>query len=191
MKLQQTGMFVLEGSQDVIKLKTSGIDKTINLPYRIKRILPGRYEITLEKDKYQKWSKVYELKGGQAIITDNITLYLTQPESVKITTTDKNIKQLQNDSKGQINGLTIADTEILKDNKLVTRFSGPILSATYDTTTNHIYYQTGNQIRVMEKDGANNVLLINLKQNTPTYFVVNKNKFKYIDQSEIYEATIY
>lgn len=191
MKLQQTGMFVLEGNQNNVKLKTSGIDKIINLPYRIKRILPGRYEIVLEKENYQTWSNVYELKGGQAIITQNITLYLSKPELINITTTDKAIIQLQNDYKNQINGLTIKDTEILKDNRLVTRFSQPISVAIYDQNTNHVYYQTGDQLRVMESDGANNVLLITLKQNTPTYFVVSKNKLKYLDQSEIFESTIY
>jgi len=190
MKLQQTGMIIINGNLDNIKLKNNNTEKTVNLPYRANRLLPGRYEIIITKDKYQNWSKVFNLEGGKAIIVNNLVLFYEKPEIKKIDTSEKALNQLKKDFESRKDNLKISGSELYKDNNLVTRFSQPILGAIYDENSNRIYLQTTNELRVIEIDGANNRLLASLKQVEPTTFSINKNIIQFVDQSEIYEAIV-
>jgi hypothetical protein len=62
--------------------------------------------------------------------------------------------------------------EIWVGEKLVTRFSEPILNVSWYPDLSHIIFQEGNEIRVIDKNGKNDTLLIKMNQSGPARFTV-------------------
>jgi hypothetical protein len=105
--------------------------------------------------------------SGQASTYENILLFktnLTDADPPNGLTLD----ELSTESKDLQNDLEIADTELFYQNKFLTRFSSTILSAVMFPDQQHIVFQLGKQIRVMDLDGSNNKLLFELDSVTPT-----------------------
>lgn len=87
--LQKTGMLSLETAPAGAKVYIDGEPQTsladkffsdpenshIRTPAQIKYLLPGEYQVTLEKDGYWEWEKRMEVKPGKQTKAENITLF--------------------------------------------------------------------------------------------------------------------
>ncbi|OQA02788.1 MAG: hypothetical protein BWY68_00917 [bacterium ADurb.Bin400] len=75
---------------------------------------------------------------------------------------------------------------------MVARFSKPVIRAMWYPDLEHIVYQQGKQIRVMEKTGLNDTLLVELSSDSPTVFTIgNKGQeLYYADNGEYYWTNI-
>lgn len=87
--LQKTGMLSLETDPKGAKVyidgepQTSLVDKLlsdpedthIRTPAQIKYLMPGEYQVSLEKDGYWKWEKEIEIKPGKQTKAEDITLF--------------------------------------------------------------------------------------------------------------------
>jgi hypothetical protein len=71
--------------------------------------------------------------------------------------------------------LSYSDYEIWVNDSLVTRFSKPIYKAIWYPDLFHIVYQQGDEIRVVEKSGFNETLLVKLNSPEQTPFVIGSH----------------
>ena len=87
-KIQKTGLFVIESQpanayiylNDKIQKKFlnslfSRQDQAITTPVKIKGILPGEYEVRLEKNGYWPWQKKLKIDSGQTSYAQDIILF--------------------------------------------------------------------------------------------------------------------
>ena len=189
-KLQKTGMIVLRGSNGGIAIIVNGKKSQNSFPIKLRRLIPGRYDIKIEKEGYQSWERVFQLEGGQAIVKNNINLFLTNPSIKEKSKNADDILTLKNNYKERTKNITLKGSEIWVNNKLVTRYSQPILAAFLDPDEDHLYVQIGDLIRVIETEGTNDFVLIKLNGSLPTYFSVTSSKLTYLQDETIFEATI-
>jgi hypothetical protein len=86
--LQKTGMLVLDTEptgakiylngkpeQNLFKKYFSDQENFITTPAKIKNLLPGEYEIKMEKDGYWPWEKKLEVKPGMAAFAEDVYLF--------------------------------------------------------------------------------------------------------------------
>ena len=189
-KLQKTGMIILRGFSGKAKVSINSRNSINSLPIKFRSLLPGRYDIKIEKENYQNWERVFNLGGGQAIVKDNIYLFLATPTIKEKSNSPNDITVLQNNFKAGSNNITIKTNEIWLDDKLITRYSQPISGAFLDSDNYHIYVQIGDQIRVIESEGTNELNLIKLTDSSPMPFAVSGTKLDYLQNNTIFEATI-
>lgn len=188
--LQPTGVIVLDGQPRRVEILLNGqLSSDQDLPVKLSKLLPGQYDITLNKTDYQTWSKTFTLAGGQAIEDKHIQLFLNEPkvaESARKTT----LKELQNDFKNQAGDLVLKDNEIWLNEKLVTRFSQKPLGAVLINYRSQIIFQSGNELRAMDIDGTNNIKLITLPNDTAVAFALYGDKLVYASGDKFWEAEI-
>lgn len=172
-KLIKTGMIVLDGDpQDVsIKINQKYLE---GMPLRMANVSPGSYEITVSKDGYHSWQKNFEVPAGKAVTATNIILYL-QPAKDAQTPTNLNAQQVLNEYQNRAEGIEIKDTEIYWQGNLVTRFDSQILAAVMYPDSEHLVFQQGNEIRIIDLDGTNNILLFNLQSSEPSAITFRDN----------------
>ncbi len=190
MHLQKTGMIVVSGPTVAPTIIINGTEKIANLPKKFGGLVPGRYEIKLVKTNYHDWSKVVSVTGGQAISLDNVTLFLKNAVTNQVPTNQQTLDNINNNHKSQNADLRIQNNEIFYQNQLITRFSQNISGAIYDSSTNHFYLQLDAEIRAIDFDGANSVLLFHLPKNTPVTFYVDAEKIFYILESQIFQTKV-
>lgn len=189
-KLQKTGMIILKGSSGEVTIAVNSKKSKNSLPIKLNRLMPGRYDIKIEKENCQTWERVFQLEGGQAIVKDNVVLFFTNPKVKEKSNNPTDIAALENNFKTGSNNLKIKNNEIWLNNKLITRYSKPLLGAFLDSDNYHIYVQTGDQIKVIETEGTNDLNLIKLADSTPVPFAVSGTKLDYLQNKTIFEATI-
>lgn len=92
MQLQKTGMLILNSTPPGAKIYLNGEvqqifskkytsrlfgseDSFIVTPAKIKNVLPGEYEVSLEKDGYWHWMKKLTVKGGESTYAEDVFLF--------------------------------------------------------------------------------------------------------------------
>lgn len=171
-------------------------NKKICIKYPCVLNLPaGRYDIKVTKDGFYDWSQTSKLDSESVNIFQNIILFKEQAivtvlaDSQKISQISLPVDTLAINVESK---LIYNDNEIWVGDQLVTRLSSLIVRAIWYPDLTHIVYQQGNAIRVIEKSGRNDTLLVGLKQTEPTAFAIgNKGQELYfIDQNQYFEAII-
>ena len=190
LKLQKTSMIIINGQLDSPTIYINGKVKKTGFSRRFGQLVPGRYEVLATKSNYQDWSKVVYLIGGQALTLNDVTLYLKTPDVTQITENSQSIENIDKNFQSQKNDIDLLGGEIHFNGQLITRFSQEIGGAIYDQSNNHFYFQFGDEIRVMDFDGSNNVLLFKLPKNETVKFYVNNKNLFYVLDNKIYKATI-
>ena len=147
------------------------------------------YEVTISKDQYQTWQKLIPVQSGKASINQNIALFLESPLEVsppENLTPEVLAKEFQTPSAlVRING-----SEIYYQEKLVSRFSQDIAAAIIYPDNNHIVFQQGNEMRIIELDGSNNCLLFKLHSAEPSQFSVRDSNLYFTDEGKVQGKTI-
>lgn len=187
--LEMTGLISLDGIPKDVEIKVNGKTHPGGLPIKLTKILPGQYEIIITKKDYSPWSKLYNVAGGQAYEDKKIYLFVSKPivkETIAYTK-----EQITDNFKSQTGRLTTLNNEIWYKNELVSRFSNVLHGAILANDRNHIYFQLGNELRVIELDGKNNTKLLDLPVSEEMIFsLIGDDKIVYIHQDKIYEILI-
>jgi len=189
-KLEKTAMIILDGAPGNVIVTANSKEKVTNFPYKMKNLLPGRYEVTVKKDNYQSWRKVFWISGGQALTDPNVFLFLNENQIVKKNEDSSIISQIQSQYNKNSSSVKISQDEVLYQDILVTRFSSPVLAAVLDSRSQHIIVQINDEISAIALDGSNNNHLIKLGNNNPTNFYVNGSTLYYIDNGKAMSAQI-
>lgn len=189
-RIQKTGMIILNGEPRDVEIKIN--QKYLQgLPLRLANQTPDTYEISVSREDYHTWQKVYEVLPGKAISSTNILLFLSEARennSTKGLTAQKVLEEYQNITRD----LEIREKELYWQNKLITRFGSPILAAGLYPDNQHFICQVNSEIRVLDLDGSNNFLLFGLNSYEPTIFTFKDNgrTIIYLDDGQIQAKTI-
>lgn len=167
-RLTRTGFLFLSGEPRVAQVTVNGQVVANRLPLRLTSILPGEYDVLVEKDGYTAWRKRFHIEPGEARSESDILLFLAKPEVAEATDPELIEKVKANtDPSPLING-----REIRFNNRLVTRVSGELLYAALAPNRRHVFFQVGREIRVIEIDGTNELLLFTLDGTNASQLVV-------------------
>jgi len=189
LKIQKTGLILVEADPEPVVLHFAGKTKILIMQERLTKLLPGFYEVEITKDNYQTWNKKVHLDAGQAIDLTKILLFLNNPKPQEITDPSYHEK-ITKTYKDQSKDLLIKENEIWSEEKFVTRFTDKVEAAIRINRTNQIIFQVGQEIRVIDVDGSNNLLLVKLENSTPTPLMYSAKKLYYLDGEKIFQTVI-
>ena len=194
-KFYKTGMVLLISDPMPDRISISGIDYEPRTQFS-KNFTPGYYDIKISKDLYQDWSRTIYIAPERLDAFKDITLFLKAPKITaladqgKIGFLNSPNEYLAVNSK---NDLRFQSHEIWVNNMIVTRLSKPIVSAVWYPDFDHVVYQAGDEIRIIENEGFNDTLLIKLSSDVPSKFAIgNKGReLYYTDNNQYYQAQIH
>ena len=190
-KIQRTSLIILNGTPKNVDIYINSKKKTETFPIRFNKLFPGYYDIKVKKQGYQEWNKTFGLNPGQAIEQDEIILFLSKPIIVKLTDNKISLEKIKEKYTLQSDGLTIKNNnELWLDDKFITRFSNSIGAAILMKDENHIVFQIGTEIRVMEIDGTNNIKLLDLSKSDNTYFYISGDKLIFVNNNDLFETKV-
>lgn len=163
LKFYKTGLIYLKIQPPDSQIFLDGKPVSLSRRDSLSELLPGRYELEIKKADYQTWSASVEVRGGFATIYENIQLFLKEPVIQPASQTEANaLKALE-----KPDGIQIIDKSEIRiiqgeESQLVTRFSFPIEQARWHPDRRHISYIAQGELRIIELNGANNMLLLKL-----------------------------
>jgi len=186
--MEMTGLISIDGTPKAAVINVNGKIYPDQLPFRLTKIFPGQYEVTLSMTGYSDWSKIYNVAGGQAYEDKKIIIFFSNPEIKEI---NVNKEQVLSDYKNRSDKITLNDNEIWYKDELVSRFSGKIFGVQLSDDKKHIFFQLNNELRVIELDGKNNTKLITLPTKEEVVFAVsNDEKILYLFDDKVFETRI-
>jgi len=195
-RIEPTGTIIIDGLPRQAQLRVNNELKPEDLPVKLAKLLPGAYEISLSRNNYQTWSKTFNLQGGQAIEIKRVLLFLNEPKPAE-TTRNLALAELQKNFLNQSQPIKMQGNEIWYQEKLVTRFSALPTGAILTNERNHIIFQLGRELRVMDLDGTNNFRLITLYSDETVAFalfadnlMLDFDKLVWAEGGKIWEAEI-
>jgi len=174
-RFEQTAVIAVEGEDDYtgVGIFVNGEKVGSEVPFQQRNLLPGYYEILIQKDGYQPWRQVFDLAPGEVGLIDQYILIAEQPLSTVPETPPSFTEPLIEA------GLSLSeDGELLDRNKLVSRFVGqPVLAR----RLNHGYlYQIANELRLHFPDGPQDFLIYQLPSAEPALIVVRQSNWELI-----------
>ena len=194
LKIIKTGILFVSSNQKVADVYVNGKVVSQKMPYAT-NLLPGTYSVLIKKDGYASWSAMSDVK--QELVTSYKTIVLFKESIVSQELTDeKKIALLSVPTDilavNAEKALVYNEHEIWTNDTLVTRFSKPITKAMWYPDLDHIIYQQGQEIRVIEKNGVNDTLLVRLANDQPTVFTIGNHgeELYYLDNGVYRFATI-
>jgi len=193
-KIFKTGVLAISCYPKDVTVKLNSRIKSDKTPYSA-NLLPGHYSIEISKSDFVTWSQTVRVESEMVENFKSTVLFREKPEIATLTD-QKLINSLNSpiDSLaiGNKSGIYHSDYEIWLNNDLVTRFSEPILKAIWYADKQHIVYQQGDQIRVIEITGTNDTLLVDLNSSATTNFIINDkgDELFYKDGSDYKKAVI-
>jgi len=189
-KLVKTGLISLNGSPGRAEIKVNGKPHSFAMPTKINNLPPGYYEVEISAQGFQTWQKSIYVLPEKASIYQDIVLFLSVPQEVPVPkdlTTEMVRTGFTPDP-----SLVVKGEEIYFEERLITRFSDSVQMAVLYPDRAHIVFQIGNEIRVIDLDGANDVLLVTLstKELTVVAFRNNGKTMYFLDQGRVLGKTI-
>lgn len=165
----KTGMIILNGEPKDVTIRINHKTLKTGFPERLSNLTIGTYDIEISRENYQGWSKTVNVEPSLALIHEDIILFRNEPSEQDLSE-NITVDKLRGQFSSAARDLRIEDSEIFLNDILVTRFSQKILAATMYPDNKHIVFQTGSELRVIDIDGSNNKLLINLESAEPSVF---------------------
>lgn len=175
-KITKTGIIFLSTEQKGASVYINGTLQESKTPFA-KNLTPGTYTASVTKAGYRDWYQSFKITPELVTSFDSIVLFKTNPE-ISTLTDERKINLLNSpiDYFAVSNNekvLTHNDYEIWTNNTLITRFSSPIQSVSWYSDVEHILYQQGNEIKIMDITGANSCVLVKLESNSPENYITN------------------
>lgn len=158
-------------------------------------LAPGYYSALVSKEGHQDWEATFRVGAEMVTRFPSVVLFKEKP-LISSLRDQKKINTLYAPDEAlavsDSSSLEAYGSEIWSSGSLVTRFSSPISSASWYPDKQHILFQQGNEIRVIDKNGSNNKLLVALSTDIPVPFVVNNKgeEIYYFDNGEYFTAVI-
>ncbi|MCL5410830.1 MAG: PEGA domain-containing protein [Patescibacteria group bacterium] len=174
-KISKIGVIAVTSFPKEATVKINNRVKAQKTPYS-QNLSPDYYNLELSKTGYVTWNRTVLVQSEFVNNFKNVVLFKEKPETNKLTD-QRIINQLNSpiDTLALKNNdsLYYSDYEIWVSGNLVTRFSEPITRVIWYSDKQHIIYQQGEEIRVIELTGTNDTPLAILSNTTPTSFIIN------------------
>lgn len=194
-QIVKTGVIFIASEPKEAVVHINGKAQKRNTPFSL-NLDPGYYNAEVQKEGYHPWSSSFKIEPELVTDFKSVVLFKTDSEITNLTDQRKiDLLESPVDYLAVVHDediLTYNDYEIWQNNKLVTRFSSPIQNATWYSDMEHIMYQKGNEVRIIEKSGNNDTLLVRLTSATSTKFVSNSrgDELYYMDENQYKMARI-
>lgn len=75
-KVERTGVLFASSKPSGARIILNGGDTEKKTPNRVKRLLPGTYDVRLERDGYHPWSRTIDITSRETTFLNNIILFL-------------------------------------------------------------------------------------------------------------------
>lgn len=170
-RIQKTALLRVRSRPRDVSVVLNGKVLATKTPWEKSRLLPGSYELKLEKPGYSSWIKTIELAPSEARVYGGVVLF-KEVSSVEIAEQEQ-AKLVENID--QPADLYFQGGEIFTADRLITRVSRDVLWTTWYPDKNYVGYQVENEIRIVEFDGSNDIKLVKLSSNKPTVFVFSSD----------------
>jgi hypothetical protein len=193
-KVVKTGIAYFSSMPKDVEVYIGSNKKSLKTPYTL-NLTPGNYDATIRKERYLPWSAHFKVESEYVTEFEDIVLFRDKIESSVLTDQAK-IDQINTPTDilavSRAQNLFYNGYEIWLDNKLVTRFSEPVIKAVWYPDSKHILYQQGEEIRVIESSGKNDCHLITLTTDEPSVFTTNArgDELYYTDSGKYMQAKI-
>jgi len=194
MTIKHTGIIYLAFSPKDAEVLINDKSKQKSSPFDL-TLFPGYYETKIIKDGYWPWYQNIKIEADRVYSYKNIILFKQEPE-IQLLTSKDSISSIEApyDSlvKNPQGDLSANDYEIWISDTLITRFSKPISGAIWYPGMEYIAFQQGDEIRIIEKNGTNDNLLVKLSTSLPTKFLFSwdGSSLLYKDGSDYKKADI-
>jgi|GEM_PF-3894006 len=169
----QTSAIVLAGQPSAASVTLDGLTVSPTLPITLRNVTIGSHIVQVTATDYQSWRLSTQTTAGQAIIRDQIELFLQKPVEVTPAPAAPENALLIDPT------LAVNNTELYQigngNQQLITRFSAPILAAVRSNDRAHVFVQLGNAIYVTELTGENTTKLLDLPDASPVKLVPQSN----------------
>ncbi len=188
LSVEQTGLISLTVKPERVIASIDGKTKPYRSPIKFAYLLPGYHTVEVHKAGYLPWTKNIHVDPGEAVVEPFVTLFLAnglvQPASVE------NMALLQRHAADTVDSdMDIRSNEIwikplsrtypfqvVSDRfALVSRFALPLEHAMFMPGKKHVLFQTDGEIRLMGRDGSNDIVLVTLQKSEPTDFTVTND----------------
>lgn len=193
-KIIKTGLIVLlfDEKPDSILLGNKEIAPKENVSIPLE---PGFYDVLVKRSGYQDWSIRCEVKPELVNYYKYVELFKPAGEIVEIS--DQSIIDALNTPSTVLavsapKGLRGNDYEIWVKDKLITRFSSAISQVSWFPDNHHILFQQGSEIHVIDEDGSNDKVIVELPSPSPAKFMVSPRdqKLYFAQDGKYYSAEI-
>lgn len=75
-RIERTGVLFVSSKPSGAHIVLNGADTDKSTPSRVRRLLPGTYEVVLEKDGYRPWKKTVEIRSRETTFLNSVPLFL-------------------------------------------------------------------------------------------------------------------
>lgn len=74
-RLERTGVMFISTKPSNAKIFLNGKEEKSETPTRIRRLLPGKYEVRIEKEGYHPWVRTVEVRSRETSFLNNLALF--------------------------------------------------------------------------------------------------------------------
>lgn len=173
-RITKTGLIILAGEPRGANVRMNFQTLRGTLPVKISNLIEGDYEITVLARNYQEWQKVIHVEPGQTSNYPNILLFFQEPKDALVDE-GLTLKALKKDANNLRQGVRIINSELYWQDQLVSRFSQEVLIAYIYPGKKHLLFQVEDELRIIDLDGSNNLLLFRLSSSEPTLVTFREN----------------
>jgi len=174
LRIMKTGVIVLSSLPKDSNVLLNGAIQKKTTPFA-KSVSPGFYGLSIRKDGFANWENWIKVAPEIVYQYSDVVLFKKDPMVSPLSDQNKiNLLYAPTDilAVNASDSLGYNEHEIWVGSNLVTRFSQRILRASWYPDMEHIVFQEENQIRIIEKTGTNDTLLVTLSGTLPTVFAI-------------------
>ncbi|MEI8143689.1 MAG: PEGA domain-containing protein [Candidatus Berkelbacteria bacterium] len=190
----KTGVIYLDSDASGAKTFVNGVDENKKFPFAL-NYKAGVYNVEIKLDGHQPWQKTLHVEAAGVYSFNNIVLFDSSP--VVTTLSDqRKIDQIVTPNDVFVQAakkkLTYNNNEIWVDDKIVSRFSSNISNVRWYSDLQHVMFQQGDEIRVIDLDGSNDKLLVTLNSDSSSMFTLGNrgSEIYFIDAGSYKMAVI-
>lgn len=174
-RFEQTVVVAVESKQEYIgvKLYLNGELISQEVPYQKRGILPGNYELLLQKEGYQAWRQNFELSASEVGLIKDFRLVAVSPKATVLENFAMTVEPYFD------TGLSLNQSgELLDNNELVSRF------VTQPTQVRRFgpgyLYQINNELRLFFPEGPQDYPIYKLSSSIPARIMVRPSSWEII-----------
>ncbi|HEY1074306.1 MAG TPA: PEGA domain-containing protein [Patescibacteria group bacterium] len=200
----QTGIISLTVKQMPVTVSIDGKKKLYKkTPINLTYLVPGQYTVEIRKEGYYPWVKTFRIKAGEVKVNPFVRLYLTeinpQPATSKEADMVANATMVAPDLDIRLYEIWIKPISrtypftVTSDRfAFVGRYAKPVHGAIWTEDKTNIIFQVGNEIRLIDRDGTNDHLLVSLSSDQATRFAITSdgNALIYQDGDMMYRRQL-
>ncbi|QQG50082.1 MAG: PEGA domain-containing protein [Candidatus Berkelbacteria bacterium] len=172
-RFEQTVVVAVESKQEYIgvSLYLNGELIAREVPYQKRGVLPGNYEVLLQKEGFQDWRQRFELSAAEVGLIKDFRLVAVHPKGTIVEDFEMTVEPYFD------TGLSLSESgELLDYNALVSRF---VTQPTQARRFGPGYiYQIRDEIRLFFPEGPQDYLIYNLAEEMPARIMLRASSWE-------------